>query len=440
MDTLTYTLGVVVFFLGLMASIALHEVGHMWPAKRFDVKVTEYFVGFGRRVWSFRRGETEYGIKAIPLGGYVKLVGMLPPARNAPPGTGDADHPHRVRTSNTGMFTQLVADARAAEYELVQPGDEDRLFYRKPWWQKLTIMVGGPTANIVIAFFLFSVLIIGMGVPTPTTTIDEVSDCVIAADAAGRPCTSEDPVTPAVRAGLRPGDEITSFNGEQVTSWDQLTGLIRDNADGRAVIGIERDGQPMTLRTDTTVSPRHDLDNPGEYVDVGFLGVSPRRVTVHGTPVDVATEMGSLVKLTGEAMVHLPEKMVGVAKAAFGAERDDYGPVSVVGASRVAGEIARSDATSWQDRIAGVIALLAGVNLFIALFNFIPLLPLDGGHIAGALYEAARRGVARLRGRPDPGYVDVARLLPVAYAVAMVLVVMGVLLVYADLVNPIELQ
>ncbi len=440
MDTLIYTLGVVVFFGGLMVSIGLHEVGHMWPAKKFDVKVTEYFVGFGRRVWSFRRGETEYGVKAIPLGGYVKLVGMLPPAKNAPAGTGDADHPQRVRPSNTGMFTQLIADARAAEYELVKPGDEDRLFYRKPWWQKLIIMVGGPAMNIVIACFLFSVLIMGLGVHEPTTTVDEVSDCVIPAAQAPRACTDTDPVAPAVEAGLKPGDVITSFNGTEITDWDQLTGLIRDNDDGQAVIGIERDGEPMTLTTDTTVSPREELDDPESYVEVGFLGVSPTVPLTRGTPVDVAEEMGGVIQATGVAMVHLPEKMGGVVQAAFGGERSADSPMSVVGASRVAGELTSDDQFSWRERISQLIALLAVVNLFVALFNFIPLLPLDGGHIAGALYEACRRGVARLRGRPDPGYVDVAKLLPVAYAVAMVLVVMGVLLVYADLVNPVQLQ
>ena len=440
MDTLIYTLGVVVFFIGLMASIALHEVGHMWPAKKFDVKVTEYFVGFGRRVWSFRRGETEYGIKAIPLGGYVKLVGMLPPAKDAPPGTGDADHPHRVRASNTGLFTQLVADARAAEYEQVKPGDEDRLFYRKPTWQKLVIMAGGPMANVVIAFFLFSVVIIGIGVPgEPTTTVDEVSDCVISA-ADVRPCTKADPVAPARDAGLRPGDEITSFNGTAITSWDQLTELIRGNEDGRAVIGIVRDGEAMTLRTDTTVSLREDLSDPDSYVEAGFLGVSPTAPIERGTPLDVAEAMGGVVKATGAAMLELPEKMVGVAEAAFGGEREQDSPMSVVGASRVAGEVASDDLVAWRDRVVTLILLLASINLFIALFNFIPLLPLDGGHIAGALYEAGRRGVARLRRRPDPGYVDVARMLPVAYGVAMVLIVMGVLLIYADFVNPIRLQ
>jgi membrane-associated protease RseP (regulator of RpoE activity) len=440
MEPLIYTLGVVVFFVGLMASIALHEVGHMWPAKKFDVKVTEYFVGFGRRVWSFRRGETEYGIKAIPLGGYVKLVGMLPPAKDAPPGTGDADHPHRVRASNTGLFTQLVADARAAEYELVKPGDEDRLFYRKPSWQKLVIMVGGPMMNVVIACFLFGIIIMGFGTPQATTTVDEVSDCVIPAGEEGRACNKDDPVAPATKAGLEPGDEITSFNGTEVTSWDQVTDLIRANDDGLAVIGIERDGEPMTLRTDTTISPREDLEDPDSYVEVGFLGVSPTAPIERGTPLDVAEVMGGVVKSTGAAMLELPEKMVGVADAAFGGEREKDSPVSVVGASRVAGEMASDDEASWRDRFVGLIGLLAAVNMFVAVFNFIPLLPLDGGHIAGALYEAGRRGVARLRRRPDPGYVDVARMLPVAYGVAMVLIVMGVLLVYADFVNPIRLQ
>ncbi len=440
MDSLIYALGVVVFFVGLMASIALHEVGHMWPAKKFDVKVTEYFVGFGRRVWSFRRGETEYGIKAIPLGGYVKLVGMLPPAKNAPVETGDADHPKRVRNSNTGMFTQLVADARASEYELVKPGDEDRLFYRKPWWQKLIIMVGGPLMNVLIACFLFGVLIMGIGVPTPSTTVDTVSDCVIPAAEEGRECAAGDPVAPAASAGLRPGDVITSFNGTEIEDWDQLTLLIRDNDAGAAVIGFERDGEAHEVTTNTRISSRAVLDDPESYEDVGFLGVAPTQPDERHGPVVVVTTMGSLIQATGEAMLAMPERMVGVVQAAFGAEREPDSPMSVVGASRVAGELASAEESSWKERISNVIALLAAVNLFVALFNFLPLLPLDGGHIVGALYEAVRRGFAKLRGRPDPGYVDVAKLLPLAYAVGLVLVLMGVLLVYTDLVNPVRLQ
>jgi membrane-associated protease RseP (regulator of RpoE activity) len=136
----------------------------------------------------------------------------------------------------------------------------------------------------------------------------------------------------------------------------------------------------------------------------------------------------------------MPERLVGVAKAAFGDEREQDSPMSVVGASRVAGDLTTVDETTWSERIAALIALLAAVNLFVALFNFIPLLPLDGGHIAGALWEAVRRGIARLRHRPDPGYVDVAKMLPVAYAVASLLMVMGALLIYADIVNPVTLE
>ena len=158
----------------MAVSIGLHEVGHMVPAKKFGVKVTQYFVGFGRTVWSTRRGETEYGLKAIPLGGYVKLVGMLPPAKDDPLG--------RPRQSNTGMFTQLISDARHAEAELIKPGDEDRLFYRLPWWKKVIVMAGGPTVNLVIAFLLFAGIFGIYGVPEPTTTVSAVSECVITAE------------------------------------------------------------------------------------------------------------------------------------------------------------------------------------------------------------------------------------------------------------------
>jgi len=431
MDALIYALGVVVFFVGLMASIALHEVGHMYPAKKFGVKVTQYFVGFGKTLWSVRRGETEYGVKAIPLGGYVKLVGMLPPAK------GEA--PTAVRSTNTGMFTQLIADARAAEYEHVRPGEEHRLFYRKPWWQKLIVMSGGPLVNIAIAIVLFTIVFVGLGVPQPTLTVAGVSDCVVLAEEQGRACTPADPVAPAKLAGLQPGDRIVSFNGERVTSWDQLTELIRGNADGAATIGIIRDGQRQQLHTDTLVAPRPEQPGSEKLVEVGFLGVSPTLVTERQDLGYVASTMWRYTKATGDAIIHLPQRLVGVAEAAFGGTREDDSPVSVVGASRFAGEIVTVEESTWADRAASLLALLAAVNLFVALFNFIPLLPLDGGHIAGALWEALRRGFARLRDRPDPGYVDVAKMLPVAYSVAAFLIVMSVLLVYADIVNPVQL-
>jgi membrane-associated protease RseP (regulator of RpoE activity) len=429
---LIYTLGVVVFLFGVAASIALHEVGHMWPAKRFGVKVTQYFVGFGRTLWSVRRGETEYGIKAIPLGGYVKLVGMLPPERGS--------DPHELRTSDTGLLSQLIADARHAEYEHVTDADQDRLFYRKPWWQKLIVMAGGPMTNILIAAGLFTVLIAGFGVEEPTTTVRAVADCAISDAEAGRTCRPGDPVTPARTIGLQRGDTIVAFNRRPVDSWGDLTRLIRSNGDKVATLGIERHGQRIERTVATTVVARASLDDPKRTQRVGFLGVEPQFATVrHGLPT-VGSVMWGYTVATGEVIIHLPQRMVDVAKAAVGAPRKADGPISVVGASRVAGELVTIDNPTWRERTMRIVALIASLNLFLALFNFIPLLPLDGGHIAGALWEAVRRGWAKVRGRPDPGYVDVARMLPIAYGVGALLLVMGVLLINADIVNPVRLS
>jgi membrane-associated protease RseP (regulator of RpoE activity) len=429
-----YALGVVLFVVGIAVSIGLHELGHLAPAKKFGVKVTQYFIGFGNTVWSRRRGETEYGLKSVPLGGYVKLVGMLPPGRD--------DDPGRIRKSNTGMFTQIISDARAAEYELVEPGDEDRLFYKLPWWKKVIVMAGGPTVNLVLAFLLFGGVFMVHGVLEPTTRVDRVSDCVIAATEADldRACTDADPVAPAKQAGLEPGDEIVAMNGVQITSWDQLSRLIRENDNGAATIVYERAGEQRTTTTNTLVSPRPDLDNTDEFVEVGFLGVQPELVREKKGPVFVVATMGDYTWRTLQALGTLPVKLWEVGKAALGLqERDQEGPMSVVGASRVAGEMASTHEVPVGDRFFSLLMLLGAVNLFIGMFNFVPLLPLDGGHIAGALYEALRRGVARLFGRPDPGYFDVAKLLPVAYVMAGVILVMSVVLIYADIVAPVRL-
>ncbi len=433
MDTvLLYALGVVLFAVGIAVSIGLHEVGHLAPAKRFGVKVTQYFVGFGRTVFSVRRGETEYGLKAIPLGGYVKLVGMFPPH--------EGDDPTRVRKSNTGLFTQVVSDARSAEYELVEDKDLDRLFYKLPWWKKLVVMSGGPLVNLAIAFTLFGGVFMLHGVPEPTQTIAVVSQCVVPADAPDRECSADDPPTPAARAGLLPGDQIVGFNGTPVESWSDLTTLIRANTDGAARIEYVRDGELRTATTNTTVNAVVDLDDPRAVVQAGFLGVSPTTELVRQGPAFVVTQMGTYTWETIKALGQLPVRLYDVGKTVLGLqERDPDSPMSVVGAGRVAGEISSDHATPALDRFISLVMLLAGVNLFLGMFNFVPLLPLDGGHIAGALYEGLRRGWARLRGRPDPGYVDVARLLPLAYAMAMVLIVMSALLIYADIVAPVDL-
>ena len=450
MSAVYYTLGVVLFVLAILASIGLHELGHMIPAKKFGGKVTQYFIGFGPTVWSKRVGETEYGVKAIPLGGYVKIVGMLPPGAEdlADEVTSDAEgNPVvRVRKSNTGMFTQLISDARAAEWETIEPEDADRLFYKMPSWKKIIVMSGGPTVNLAIAFFIFLGVFATYGIKSAEVdagqpVIETVSTCVIPYADEGRECTASDPASPAFDAGLRPGDTIETFNGTAVTDWDQFRELIRGNQDGTAVIGYERDGRLLSGTTSTTVEARPTSASDLTLRQVGFLGVTPSShvVTTTGGAIFTLQRMGTMTKDTVVALGTLPVKVWGVAKAIVGLqERAIDSPVSIVGGGRLAGETVSYDGFPVTEKAVFLLMLIAGFNFFIGMFNFLPLLPLDGGHIAGAMWEAVRRGFARLRGRPDPGYVDVARLLPIAYGVASLLLVMGVVLIVGDLVVPLH--
>ena len=442
-----YLLGVVIFVLAILASIGLHELGHMIPAKAFGGKVTQYFIGFGSTLWSKKKGETEYGVKAIPLGGYVKIVGMLPPDQEHAGKVEYDDDGNRVvtvRQSNTGLFAQLVTDARAAEWETITAADEDRLFYRMAWWKKVIVMAGGPTVNLLIAFFIFAGLFATYGNPADQilhTKVGDVSACVIPATRTSDVCRPSDPVSPAAKAGLLAGDRFVSFNGTPVSSWTEMQKLIRSNNDGKATLVVERDGQQLILHTNTLVESRPtDEQDPTKLTPVGFLGVTPVVTYQHGGPIYTIQEMGGLAKQSAVALVTLPVKVWGVAEAIAGVKpRAADSPVSVVGGGRLAGETASAKNFPVQEKLVSLLGLIAGFNFFIGLFNFVPLLPLDGGHIAGALWEAARRGIARLRRRPDPGYVDVAKLLPVAYVVASFLLVMGIVLIVGDLVVPVTL-
>jgi membrane-associated protease RseP (regulator of RpoE activity) len=431
MTALVYTLGMVLFFVGVILSIALHEVGHMVPAKRFGVKVTQYFVGFGKTVWSTKRGDTEYGVKMFPLGGFIRMIGMLPPEKRHADG--------RVKGFSGGVFGKMIADARAVEYENITAEDQDRLFYKRAWWKKVIVMSGGPLMNVFLAVIILAGVFMLLGVSRPSLTVAQVSDCVQPASVSSTICKPGAPDSPALKAGFRPGDRIVSIDGVRMTSWDQFTKVIRASVDKHISVVVARGDRQVTLEADPTVNKLFSLTQATGYVHAGFLGVTPDQVRERQDFGYVVSTMGTYTKATGEALVNLPSRLWGVAKAAVGGHRDASSPMSVVGASRVAGEVASNDQIDIVDRIATLLTLLGVVNLFVALFNFVPLLPLDGGHIAGALYEALRRAWARLRHRPDPGYADVAQMLPVAYALASILVVMGVLLVWTDIVNPIRL-
>ncbi|MEV0391026.1 site-2 protease family protein [Nonomuraea sp. NPDC050643] len=428
-----YVVGIVVFLLGLMFSIALHEIGHLVPAKIFGVRVTQYMVGFGPTAWSRRRGETEYGIKWIPFGGYIRMIGMLPPR----PG----DDPTKLRSNATGPFQGLIESARDAAQEEVLPGDDDRVFYRKKWWQKVIIMSGGPLMNFVLAFVFSTILLVGIGLPAEAPIVSpDTETCVIPSSEQRAACKPGDRPTPAAQAGLRPGDHMVSFNGATIGSWDDAVRLIRSHGPGPVEFGIVRDGRPMTLGVTLIAQDRPGLEDP-EKVDknAGYLGVRPTMVMERQGVGQVFAYMGELTARVAGSIFDLPEKMAGVWDAAFsGHERDPEGPVGVVGAGRMGGEILASELSN-EEKIAVFVNLLAGFNLAIGVFNLIPLLPLDGGHIAGGLWEGLKRGYAKVMRRPKPTYVDIAKVLPLTYAVALLMMVMAGLLVYADLVNPLTL-
>lgn len=433
-------IGIVAFFALIMLSIALHEIGHLVPAKAFGVKVTEYMVGFGPTIWSRVRGETRYGVKAIPVGGYIRMVGMLPPPKDAPEGT--------ARSLTTGRVGTFVQQAREQALEEIAPGDENRVFYKLPVYKRVIIMLGGPLMNLLIAFVLFAGVFVGIGLPEPTTQVNAVVPCApsttnpTGAVAADGSCP--DGPTPAAQAGLVPGDVITSFNGIPASSWDELSERIRTSPPGPATLGIERDGTAQTLTLDIIDITRpvigEDGRETGQTITTGFLGVRPEFTYVSQPLSSVPAEMWDLTARSAVALVGLPVRLYELVTDTLigGGERSIDSPVSVVGASRLGGDIVASE-ESGPAKIAIFLSLAASLNLFLFLFNLLPILPLDGGHVAGALYEGARRRIARIRGKPDPGPVDVARMLPVAYAVAMVLIVVGGIVIFADLVRPLSL-
>ena len=398
----------------------------MVPAKLFGVRVPKYFVGFGKTLWSTRRGETEYGFKLFPLGGFVQLLGMYPP---------------RNPNARNTWLTRLADEARAAEWDEITDADRGRLLYEKPVWQRVIVMAGGITMNLLICFVLLWAVIGTHGAVRQQTTVASVPQClVLEARADPSTCLPTDPRTPSAEAGLRAGDKVVSFNGVAVRDYPHLSSLIRANLDGPATLVVERGGEQVTLPTvHTRIMSVQDRLDPSRAVQAGWLGVVPTSALVRGGPVEVVQDMGTLSAQTVVALAQFPVKVFNVVRdVVTGQPRDLYSPVSIVGASTIAGEVAASEA-SVGDKVVMFASLLASVNLFLALFNLVPLPPLDGGHIVGALYDGAKRGLARLFRRPDPGHADTARMLPVAYAVGGFLLVCGVLLIVADIVSPLKI-
>jgi membrane-associated protease RseP (regulator of RpoE activity) len=386
------SLGVILFILAILVVVMIHESGHFFTAKLFDFKATKFFVGFGPTLWSTRRGETEYGIKAIPAGGFVKIVGMNP-------------------------------------YEDVAPEDRSRSYPNKPRWQRAIVLVAGSATHWVVAFLILLVTAMTIGFPTGSAS-NEVA--------------AIERETPAHEAGLRPGDEIVGVGERDTSSWAAIRDYIRVHGGREATFAIERDGETRRV---TTVLGRAlfnrrgvpiDIARPGEPLDrpgpgeevVGFLGVQPEeRYRTYGFPgavVDATARTWQAtvlsVKGIGQVFSMVFDGTLFDALSAEGRRRPDEGPLGLVGAGRIAGE---SVATG---RYLNLIGLIIGFTIFVGLMNLLPLPPLDGGHLAVVAWEAVTK-------RP----VDLRKLIPVAAAVISFFVVLFLAVLYLDIARPIKL-
>ena len=435
MEILLYVGGILFMLIGLGLSIGLHEVGHLVPAKLFGVRVGQYMIGFGPRLWSKRIGETEYGFKLLPLGGFISMSGMYPASKKGAPAS--------------GVFRSLIQDARTANDETIAEGAEERVFYRLPVWKRVVVMLGGPVMNLILATVIFTVLVSGIGVQQGTTTIASVTQCVVPAGSTATECTADDPESPAAEAGIKPGDVIVSIDGTPVSTFAEATAIVQAAPGETLDMVVLRDGAEKSLsitpiaaqRAITDASGQPVLDDNGDPVvkEVGYVGMGAQMGYVQ-QPLTAGPEMAAdNVARVASLIVTLPVRLwdVGVSLVT-GGERDPNGPLSVVGVGRLAGEVAATDAPI-LNRFAVLLGLLGSLNIALFVFNLIPLLPLDGGHIVVALWDGIKRAWAKLFRRPPPAPVDATKLVPLTVVVAVLLIAMGALLLVADLFNPVNL-
>jgi membrane-associated protease RseP (regulator of RpoE activity) len=423
-------------FLGLIGlSIGLHELGHLIPAKKFGVKVTEYAIGFGPTILRKQWGETDVRLRLLPLGGFIRMIGMYLPERADGKKVG-------------GKFAETIDQARAQSASEISAADAHRTFYKLSVPKPLIVMVGGPFMNLVLATVLFTVLLSGMGLNQTTTTIGSIVKCVptvsdLAGDGTIAGCL-DSPQAPAAVAGFQAGDELVSIAQSPVTAWEDVSTILSDyQAGDRIQVVLNRDGTDVVTTLELAAAAIPVFDENGSPTEVfttrAFIGVGPEFIRV-AQPISVVPgEMWSMIQRSLTALASFPARIVELGQVLIsGEERDPEGPISVVGVTRIGGEIAASELDN-ADKLFSILSLAAGLNLFLFIFNLLPVLPLDGGHAAGAIYEGIRRKIAQLRGQPDPGPADIARLLPLTYVMMLVLLGLGGIVILADFVAPISL-
>lgn len=421
-----YVAGAVFVGLGIAVSIGLHEFGHLLPAKKFGVRVPRFMIGFGPTLFSRKRGETEYGLKLIPLGGYVTLLGMQP---------GDEEFADRKAPKNklAAWYFRYVERYRAPSD--LEAQESHRAFYKLSAGRKLVVMAGGPVANLILGVLFSAIAISGIGFVSPNNVVDEV---VVCANILDDDKCSADGETLAQKYGLSKGDRILNIAGQSVSSASDVRPILEPLVGKTTAIALERGGKQLTLTVPIENYRVYNVET-GKYELRPYLGVyfgSERRAQPLSKVASFSSEaLGS----TFAMIVQLPAQAVHAVAAIGGTEeRGTEGAVSVVGIAKVAGDMAASNGDDWLDTLATWLMMLASLNFALFAFNMIPVLPLDGGHIAAALYGRVKKTWFKLRGKGEPRPVDLALLGPLTVLGWAALTLMGILFIVADIVAPMN--
>jgi membrane-associated protease RseP (regulator of RpoE activity) len=398
-------LGILLFVLALMLAIFLHEGGHFVTAKLFDMKVERFFLGFGPTVWSFRRGETEYGLKALPLGGFCKIAGMSPYENDG--NFLEEDRSGKRRRAAAGDGREPPGEAAAVP--ATAPTEPSRQFRNKPAWQRSIVLAAGSFTHFLVAALLIWLVLVAIGIERATTTIDQT----VATTSSGNPA-------PARAAGLQPGDRIVAVDGQPVGTFDQLRAALADKGGRRITVTYVRDGQQQSK---SLVAASQD--------GRGFLGFQPAVETVRQSMLAAVPESARLFWDTTTATVkglggflsgfadrfNTPEPAPGGGGGGGGS---DGGPIGIVGITRLAGQAVASN--QW----AIFVAILIQLNIVVGIFNLLPLPPMDGGYLAFVGWQVLTRRE-----------VDLRKVVPVAALIVGLLVMLTVSLVWLDITNPI---
>jgi membrane-associated protease RseP (regulator of RpoE activity) len=391
--------GILLFIFALLFSVMVHEFGHYYFAKRYGMKVTEFFLGFGKRIWSTVRGETEFGIKAIPAGGYCRIEGMT-------------------------------------IHDPMPEGEAGRAFIIASTPRKLTVLGAGSASHFFLGFLMIFITLAGIGASSLTSTIQEIVPCVSSTNS----CAATDPISPSVKAGLKVGDKIVAIDGKPTTTNNFATDLvtIRKNPGKSLTFTVERNGEKIDL----LVTP---VNRTIEGFTYSFVGMVLKEGVYRQPIVTAIKDSGSvtwyMIKESVKALIKLPSTIPNLVSQTFNDKpRDPNGPVGIVGVARASGDITSSSSLPINNQIAIFLLMIASLNIFVGIFNLLPLLPLDGGHMAVALADSFRYRYAALRGREKPTPIDINKLTPITIAVFILLVALTVLLLIADIVNPVNLN